>query len=256
MSGYTRLFSSILASSIWSEPDPVRIVWITMLAMADKYGMVTASIVGLAHQARKTVEEAERAVAVLSAPDRYSKNPANEGRRIEAVPSIGWRVLNYEEYRNGMDNDPEAAANRERQRRHREKLKEEAEALHNVTSRDSVGGVGVDSDSKKGVQGETKPAKPTVDLPFASDSFAAVWSQYLEHRTRIRKPMTPYAQKLALAKLPKVEADAVRWINTAIEKGWQGIYNPDSGPAAKAKNAEHSSTIWLDESENRRIPTF
>ena len=26
--------------------------------------------------------------------------------------------------------------------------------------------------------------------------------------------------------------------------------------AAKAKNAEHSSTIWLDQSENRRIPTF
>jgi hypothetical protein len=103
---------------------------------------------------------------------------------------------------------------------------------------------------------EKKPAKPSVDLPFASDSFAAVWSQYLEHRTRIRKPMTPYAQKLALAKLPKVEADAVRWINTAIEKGWQGIYNPDSGPGSKAKNAEHSSTIWIDQSENRRKVNF
>jgi len=103
---------------------------------------------------------------------------------------------------------------------------------------------------------EKKPAKPTVDLPFASDSFAAVWSQYLEHRTRIRKPMTPYAQKLALAKLPPVEETAARWINNAIEKGWQGIYNPDSGPGSKAKNAEHSSTIWIDQSENRRKVDF
>jgi hypothetical protein len=68
--------------------------------------------------------------------------------------------------------------------------------------------------------------------------------------------MTPYAQKLALAKLPKVEAEAVRWTNTAIENGWQGIYDPDARKTGKAKNAEHSSTIWIDESENRRKVNF
>ncbi len=41
---------------------------------------------------------------------------------------------------------------------------------------------------------------------------------------------------------------------TAMSSHWATCAT--AKPAAKAKNAEHSSTIWLDESENRRKPTF
>ena len=43
MPGYTKLFNSILASTIWRADDKTRIVWITLLAMADKHGIVEAS---------------------------------------------------------------------------------------------------------------------------------------------------------------------------------------------------------------------
>jgi hypothetical protein len=45
---FTKLFSSITESTVWDEPDRVRLVWITMLAMADKHGRVWASVPGLA----------------------------------------------------------------------------------------------------------------------------------------------------------------------------------------------------------------
>ena len=48
MSGYTKLFNSILASTVWSEPNETRIVWITLLAMADKNGIIEGSVPGLA----------------------------------------------------------------------------------------------------------------------------------------------------------------------------------------------------------------
>jgi hypothetical protein len=40
MSPFTKLLSSITDSTIWGESDGVRIVWVTMLAMADRRGRV------------------------------------------------------------------------------------------------------------------------------------------------------------------------------------------------------------------------
>lgn len=52
MSGYTKLFSSIIDSTIWRESKETKIVWITMLAKADRYGVVEASLPGLADAAK------------------------------------------------------------------------------------------------------------------------------------------------------------------------------------------------------------
>jgi hypothetical protein len=95
---YAKLFSSITESSLWSEPKEVRLLFVTMLAKADQMGFVEASIPGLARVANLTVEETERSLECLKSPDKYSKNPENEGRRVMAVPG-GFVLLNYEDYR-------------------------------------------------------------------------------------------------------------------------------------------------------------
>lgn len=96
--GFTKLFNSILLSSVWAEDHPTRIVWVTLLALCDMHGNVDASIPGLAHAARVSMSECEAAIAKLEAPDKYSKNPEHEGRRIERT-SRGWKVLNHSNYR-------------------------------------------------------------------------------------------------------------------------------------------------------------
>jgi hypothetical protein len=95
---YTKLFSSITASTVWQEPAGTRLVWITMLAMADKAGCVWASVPGLARIANVTLDETVDAIATLTAPDKWSRTPDNEGRRIEAIDG-GWRLLNHAKYR-------------------------------------------------------------------------------------------------------------------------------------------------------------
>lgn len=96
---FTKLFSTIITSSIWSEDDKTRIMWITILACTDMHGYCAGSLIGLADIARVKVEDAEKAILKLESPDKYSSNPANEGRRIQKTER-GWLVLNYQDWRN------------------------------------------------------------------------------------------------------------------------------------------------------------
>lgn len=123
MSGayFTKLFSTITASTVWCEPHPVRIVWITMLAMADRKGRIHASIPGLANYARVTVEECEQALGRFMSPDKYSRTPDYDGKRIEPIDG-GWRLLNYSKYREMRDAEERAEQNRAAQARYREKV--------------------------------------------------------------------------------------------------------------------------------------
>lgn len=118
MAGYTKLFNSILASTIWREDDKTRIVWITMLAMADKNGVAESSIPGLADMARVSIADCEAALEKLAAPDKYSRTKEFDGRRIEAVDG-GWRLLNHGKYRSKMSADERREYNRIKQAEHR-----------------------------------------------------------------------------------------------------------------------------------------
>ncbi len=96
--GFTKLFNTIVTSTIWQEDDKTRIVWITMLAISDPYGIVSASIPGLASVANVSVDETRNAVKNLLSPDPDSRTKDYEGRRIEEIDG-GWRILNYVKYR-------------------------------------------------------------------------------------------------------------------------------------------------------------
>jgi hypothetical protein len=134
---YTKLFSSILDSSVWLEDLPTKVLWITMLAMADEDGIVAASVGGLAKRAGIERDQCERGLARFLAPDPDSRSEAHEGRRIEKVPG-GWMLLNHGAYREIRTARQLKEA--ERQRRHREKLARQQRGdvtVTGVTERDS-----------------------------------------------------------------------------------------------------------------------
>lgn len=94
---FSLLWGKILRSSIWLESKETRIVWITMLALKDKDGLVLGSLRGLAHTARVEPEECAEAIQKFLSPDPDSSTPGDDGRRIEVVPG-GWHILNHEKY--------------------------------------------------------------------------------------------------------------------------------------------------------------
>lgn len=95
---FSKLFSSIVTSTIWREADHVRIVWVTMLATCDKHGVVLAAVPGLAALANVSIENCLDALDRLMSPDPWSRTKDFDGRRIEEVRG-GWRLLNYGRYR-------------------------------------------------------------------------------------------------------------------------------------------------------------
>ena len=120
---YNKLFSKIVDSTIWLQPTPTRIVWVTFLAVMDEDGFVAlASVPNVARRAAVTLDEATAAIASLEAPDPDSSDPAHEGRRIERVPG-GWMVLNAEKYGDIVTRAVSRERTRERVRRHRDRAK-------------------------------------------------------------------------------------------------------------------------------------
>lgn len=95
---YVKLFGSILDSSIWSTDLATRVVWITMLAMADEFGVVHASVGGLARRAQVPIAECRRALQTLSTPDEDDRSGVRGGQRIEALQGA-WQLINYQHYR-------------------------------------------------------------------------------------------------------------------------------------------------------------
>ncbi len=172
MSGYTKLFNSILASTIWNEPNETRIVWITLLAMADKDGVAEGSVPGIAVFARLPLESTQKALEHLSAPDEYSRSQEHDGRRIEAIEG-GWRLLNHAKYRAKMGAD---------ERREYKKLKARQ---YRQTSVDTAG----TAKSKRGQSRHNTEAEAEADteagknkrssaIASYSDAFTAFWDAY------------------------------------------------------------------------------
>lgn len=137
---YAKLMSSIVTSSVWIEPHETFRVWVAMLALKDRDGVVRGSIPGLASLCRVSLDQCAHAIATFEAPDPYSRTKDFEGRRIEPIEG-GWRVLNHDYYR-----DLESRARRREYNADWMRRKREAE---------KAAGGGVDSPQS--------PRKSTVD---------------------------------------------------------------------------------------------
>jgi hypothetical protein len=163
---YNKLFTKILDSSIWLEPIPTRIVWLTLLAAMDEDGVVQfASVLNLAHRARVTPEEAHAAVAVLENPDEHSSDTDHDGRRIERIPG-GWLVLNAQKYASVVTRSIARERTRRRVAKHRAR-KRSGPCNGGVTPSVSVSDHTYTQDQKKeGRDGKdiTKRSEGALDL--------------------------------------------------------------------------------------------
>lgn len=153
--GYVKVYESILQSTIWLEAPETKIVWITMLTLKDKDGVVYASVPGLANTSGVSLEACEAAINRFLSPDPYSRTKDFEGRRIREVDG-GWFLINHAKYRDlrTQKNINDA----ERKRKSREKHVTTCHNMsHDVTHRHGVSGDG-DGD---GVISSNKDSKNT-----------------------------------------------------------------------------------------------
>ena len=276
---YTKLFNSIITSSLWLEPDQTRLVWITMLAIADKNGEVQASVPGLARLAGVTIEGCESALKALLSPDPHSRTKVLQGRRIVEIDG-GWELVNYAKYRRMASEEDAREANAKRQSRHRARMEEvtESNAMsqeRNAMSRCSNGDVTPDdhkqrqkaeADSEEKAEKKKKKAKPEkvcisdiaplLPEQFQTEEFKEQWQGFIEHRKMKKAPLTEIAVKM-------FASDFIKWgprktieaIKVTVKGGkWTGIFEqkdiPNEAPAPLQATPEQISERKKAEQRN------
>jgi hypothetical protein len=122
--GYIPLWTDVLDSSIWEEPDIVFRVWITMLLLADYDHVVRKSPYAIAKRAGRGQEEVAAALKVLESPDRRRSDPqVKDGRRIEKLEDGSWLIINGEKYQGLMKESNLRACKRKWAAEHRARVK-------------------------------------------------------------------------------------------------------------------------------------
>lgn len=208
---FAKLFSTILDSSVWTLDDHTRLVWITLLAMADHNGEVHAAIPGVARRAAVPLDACERAIQTLMDPDPYSRTPDHDGRRLEAIPG-GWRLINHGKYKRLMSSESAKARKREWWREHRGKASSLDTALDEKRLVDTETRRSLDAETPKldahsthstqvevevevdvntlasleGVRGRT-PRAPKAPKPKASRFVPEDWQPHDGHHARARE---------------------------------------------------------------------
>jgi hypothetical protein len=184
---YVKLFSTILTSSVWAEDAATRLVWITLLAMADKEGDVYGSVSGLARMANVSVEDTRRALQLLESPDSESQTPDHEGRRIISRQG-GWHIVNYAKYRAIQDEqsrrDTWRKATRKYRQRHQVSTSDVDAMLTGLTSAQ------MSTEAEAEAEAEAKAEASTTTTTRAGVAFedAAQQAAYLNARRAARDP--------------------------------------------------------------------
>lgn len=174
---FVKIHGVILRSSIWTLPLHVRIVWITMLALADADGIVEASVGGLAIQAQVTREQCQEAVDLFLGPDPDSRD-GTTGERIEAVPG-GWLVLNHAEYRDRQTRAQRLAADRAKKHRDKRRELKAADVTNHARHDLSLSEAEAEADTEAEKKKSTRKPKPSME------GFDEFWAAYDKKRSRV-----------------------------------------------------------------------
>jgi hypothetical protein len=174
---FVKLFSTITESSLWSESKDTRLLFVTMLAKADASGFVEASLPGLARVANLTMDETEAALTRLEGPDKHSKSPDYEGRRVKRMDH-GWLILNYQVYRERRNEEERQAYMRDYMKRYRaESVNLRKQSLANVNhGKPPLAQAEVEAEAEAEV--EEHNTKYMSQAAPASDHFPSFWDSY------------------------------------------------------------------------------
>ena len=95
----------------------------------------------------------------------------------------------------------------------------------NDTASDTANGH--QTDTKRYRKKNDKNEKKETPLPEWLD--LDIWNDFREHRKKLRKPMTPKAEQIMVAKLEDMKANGYNprhLLITAIERGWLTVFEP------------------------------
>ena len=122
---YGKIFDSIYSGTLYGQWEAL-VTMQQMIVLADADGVVDMTPMAISARTSIPREIIDKGLDILAAPDKYTRTPGSDGRRIELIDEHrpwGWILVNYEKYKALQDADTLRAQTRERVRKHRENKK-------------------------------------------------------------------------------------------------------------------------------------
>lgn len=191
---YAKVFTQIFDSSI-AEDYEVRHVFMDLLVLADCEGVVDMTAEAVSRRINVPMEMVVRALKVLSSSDPKSRSKESDGKRLELIDSHrdwGWRIINYEHYRQLRDEEGRRSYFRDYAAKRRKKVTPVHTSSHQITKshQKSTKGEGEAEAEKKGKKKPTRLYPREIELKIKAkqeianelhrrhtfeDSFGANW---------------------------------------------------------------------------------
>lgn len=163
-----------------------------LIVLADRHGEVDMTPQAISGETTIPLEIIQKGLALLEQPDPESRSPDEEGRRIVRLNpsrSWGWRVVNYQHYRELRDEE----ARRDYQRQYWHKRKDKNSTALNKTQPNSTHAEAeVEADADKKLASARREARKARAQPMPADF-----------------TLTPERQAYAEKQLPNVDAKAL-----------------------------------------------
>lgn len=206
---YGKLFASMYDGTLYGQWQAI-VTLQQMVILADEDGVVDITPPALAAKTSIPLEIIEKGLEQLSEPDRYSRSEADEGRRIVLLDEDrpwGWRIVNYQHYR-------ELASREDKKRKDRERIAEKRKKNKGVAgcreeSQDVADVAHTDTDTNTGKE---------QGAPSAPDRFPDFWSAYPKKREK-KKARDAWKRKRLDSRADEIIAD----VQTRIEKDGQWL---------------------------------
>lgn len=184
MLGYTKIFSSLVTSTIWQEPNDARVLWITILALREHDDVCRATIPALAKMCDISIEDTEKYLKKFQEPDRYSRSQDCEGRRLEKVDG-GYLIINAHKYKELLRTQERRDYFAERKRLERNKKRnKKLDSPQRSTVSTKVTESETETETKKEIR---PPLSPKGDDVFVKEFESIFWPKYPK---KIAKPQS------------------------------------------------------------------
>ena len=170
---YGKIFDSIYNGTLYGKWEAL-VTMQQLIVLADADGTVDMTPMAISARTGIPREIIDKGLEILASPDKYTRTPGSDGKRIELLDEHrpwGWSLVNYDKYKNLRDADEVRAQNRERKRRQRAREKSQDVTLGHAESRHIDIDIDIDKDktyrATKRVPKKWSPSQKLCD--FAID---------------------------------------------------------------------------------------
>lgn len=254
---YGKIFESIYEGSLYGQWEAI-VTFQQMIVLSSSDGVVDMTPPAIAARTSIPLDIITKGLEVLQQPDRYSRSPACDGRRIELLDPArpwGWRIVNHATYRQLATREEKRAADRERMA-----AKRAVGNMSQVVAESRVVSAGVanvayaDADA----DANTDPPSPSETSPQPPEGLnPEAWSAWETYRRKIRKPIKPASVLAAQRKLAGYGDHQAAVVEHSIANGYQGLWEPrDTVHRRNAPTRNQSSQdavkAWLSQGGSPR----